>query len=188
MGLPLAALSGLVLAAVGAGILHRARRTVEPEARSAYRLIAAGLMAGAVGLAGTAVLEFGPGWPVRLAPFAAGQAVGGVLLLAGLLRLPGVAGEPGTVPRHALDQRPADLPARHPAAGHARRRGDRRGHREPGPAAPHAARANLCEPRRDRAGRPVPAGRAPLRRRRRGRGAGWRVRPEPRRDGAIGAA
>ncbi len=103
MGLPLAALSGLVLAAVGAGILHRARRTVEPEARSAYRLIAAGLMAGAVGLAGTAVLEFGPGWPVRLAPFAAGQAVGGVLLLAGLLRLPGVAGEPGTVPRQALD-------------------------------------------------------------------------------------
>src|SRR5207245_6253070 len=73
---------------------------------SAYGFVAAGLGAGVCGLAGTALvlsLDTEQVTAGRLAPFAAGQVLGAVLLVVGLLRLPGAADPRGAALRQVLD-------------------------------------------------------------------------------------
>src|SRR5204862_544017 len=90
---PLAALICAALAVVGVAPLRRAPVS---RLRTPYRLFAAGIGVGVLGLLGSAAVG-GVGAAVRLGPFAVGHAVSVVLLLAGLLRLRGAA------LRHALD-------------------------------------------------------------------------------------
>jgi diguanylate cyclase (GGDEF)-like protein len=106
VGLPLAALTCAALGILGAGALLRAARGADPPVRGAYRLVAAGLGAGVCGLAATTFLLAIDGGPVsagRLGPLAAGQLLGVVLLVVGLLRLPGAADPPGAALRQTLD-------------------------------------------------------------------------------------
>jgi diguanylate cyclase (GGDEF)-like protein len=114
-GLPLAALTCAALGTLGGGVLLTSAdwkplrqatrlRAARPPVRSAYRLVAGGLAASVWGLAGSAFLVTpGPSTTGRLGPFAAGQVLGTVLLLVGLLRLPGAADAPGAALRHVLD-------------------------------------------------------------------------------------
>jgi diguanylate cyclase (GGDEF)-like protein len=77
----------------------------EPTSR-AYRLVVAGVVASVAGLTGTfwlAIAEAPASLAQRLAIFAVGQAIGAILLLAGLLRLPGAADLPGSWLQHVLD-------------------------------------------------------------------------------------
>jgi len=99
VGLPLAALTAVALAVAGVVPLRRARGRIG----AGYRLITAGVVAGALGLAGSALLVAWPGTAARLGVFAVGQAAGVILLLRGLLRLPGAADQRGAGLRHALD-------------------------------------------------------------------------------------
>jgi len=106
VGLPLAALTCIALAVLGVGLLGRAAGGLPAPTRGAYRLMAAGIGAGAFGLAFTALLAVwhgGADTPGRLAPFAVGQALGVFLLLSGLLRLPGAADQRGAAIRQVLD-------------------------------------------------------------------------------------
>ncbi len=104
-GLPLAALASAAPAVFGVALLRRAGEPTTPEVRAAYRLVAAGIAAGALGLAGAAALATWPdtGTAVRLTAFAVGQAAGVILLVSGLLRLPGAADQPGAALRQVLD-------------------------------------------------------------------------------------
>ena len=99
VGLPLAALICAALAVVGVAPLRRAPVS---RLRTPYRLFAAGIGVGVLGLLGSAAVG-GVGAAVRLGPFAVGHAVSVVLLLAGLLRLPDAADQRGAALRHALD-------------------------------------------------------------------------------------
>src|SRR5438309_1308943 len=74
--------------------------------KSSSVLPVAGLGAGVCGLAGTALVLSLDNEQVtagRLAPFAAGQVLGAVLLVVGLLRLPGAADPRGAALRQVLD-------------------------------------------------------------------------------------
>src|SRR5439155_792194 len=79
VGLPLAALICAALAVVGVAPLRRAPVS---RLRTPYRLFAAGIGVGVLGLLGSAAVG-GVGAAVRLGPFAVGHAVSVVLLLAG---------------------------------------------------------------------------------------------------------
>jgi diguanylate cyclase (GGDEF)-like protein len=105
IALPVAALAGIAVAAVGVGLLGAAPGRRRPPLREAYCRMLFGVSLGAMGLAGSALLLIlgGADLPARLLPFAAAQVVGVVLLLAGLLRLPGVADRSGDAARHVLD-------------------------------------------------------------------------------------
>jgi diguanylate cyclase (GGDEF)-like protein len=106
VGLPLAALTCAALGTLGAGALLRGAATARRPVRGAYRFVAAGIGAGGCGLAGTALVLSLDNEPVtagRLAPLAAGQVLGAVLLVVGLLRLPGAADPRGAALRQVLD-------------------------------------------------------------------------------------
>jgi diguanylate cyclase len=104
-GLPAAAFAGIAVAVAGVGLLGRAVGRLRAPLRGAYCLMLFGVSLGALGLAVTALLLIlgGASTPTRLLPFAAAQIAGVVLLLTGLLRLPGVADRRGDAPRHLLD-------------------------------------------------------------------------------------
>jgi diguanylate cyclase (GGDEF)-like protein len=107
VGLPLAALTCAALGTFGAAALLRGAATADRRpVRSAYRFVAAGIGAGVCGLAGTTLvlsLDNAPVTAGRLGPLAAGQVLGAVLLVIGLLRLPGAADPPGAALRQVLD-------------------------------------------------------------------------------------
>ncbi len=107
VGLPVAAFAGIAVAVAGAGVglLGSAAGRLRPPLRGAYCLMLFGVSLGALGLAVAALLLVlgGASTPARLLPFAVAQMAGLVLLLTGLLRLPGVSDRRGDAPRHLLD-------------------------------------------------------------------------------------